>query len=300
MGLRAVMETPSEDLTRADVPHASPSLSLRKLSPVIGVEACGLDLRNPIDSSVGAVLRRAWREHAVLVVRGQSLSRFDQARFGECFGALQMAFGREGNIPGPPAVVYVSNIRKDGKPIGYIPDGELQFHSDQSYAGTPPVGTMLYSIEVPSTGGNTLFACMYAAYDALPAETKARIDGIKALHAYDLSISPTVRNGPVPPDAPSYVHPVVRTDPVTGRKSLFVNRLMTLSIEGMAASESNALLAALFDHQEQPQFIYEHVWQVGDIILWDNRRVIHARTDFSALERRLLRRMVLLHEHPIS
>jgi taurine dioxygenase len=146
---------------------------------------------------------------------------------------------------------------------------------------------------VPSVGGNTLFADQYAAYEALPAATKEKIDPLNATNRYDIGYYVTIRRGRASPDAPHWTHPMVRIHPRTGRKSLYINRLMTHDIEGMAQDEAEALLAQLYDHQEQKRFVYEHVWRPGDIILWDNRCTLHARTDFSPNERRLLRRITI-------
>jgi len=136
------------------------------------------------------------------------------------------------------------------------------------------------------------------AYETLPDSIKRRIDGKKALNAYDYDSASTKRGGDVGNDAPQYVHPVVRTHPATGRKALYVNRLMTRRIEGLPGGESEELLTFLFDHQERPEFVYGHVWRPGDLLLWDNRCALHARTDFSAGERRLLRRVTILGEKP--
>jgi taurine dioxygenase len=152
---------------------------------------------------------------------------------------------------------------------------------------------MLYAMEIPSRGGNTMFANMYAAYDSLPPTMKDRLESLRALNVYDLGGAPATRMKSIPPDAASYVHPVVRVHSVTKRKALYVNRLMTYRIEGVPDAESENLLSYLFDHQEKRQFVYEHVWRPGDIILWDNRCTLHARTDFGADERRLLRRITL-------
>ncbi len=274
----------------------SAPLTVTKLAPAIGAEISGIDLGHPLDAPTITALRRAWHDHAVLLVRGQSLSEADQVRYGEYFGVLGTALSASRVVPAHPSVMFVSNIRKDGQLIGRLPDGEMFFHSDQCYLATPPAGTMLYGIELPSAGGNTLFASAYAAYDALPAAMKARLEGLAALNAYDLQNSATKR-GALPDDAPRYVHPVVRVHPATGRKALYVNRLMTQHVVGMKEAESEALLAQLFDHQEQRHFIYEHVWRVGDVILWDNRCTLHARTDFDPAERRLLRRITVLGEH---
>jgi taurine dioxygenase len=155
---------------------------------------------------------------------------------------------------------------------------------------------MLYALEVPSKGGNTLFSNAYAAYEALPEDTKQRIAGRRALNAY--ATDSTLRSANYDDATSSYWHPVVRTHPATKRKALYVNRLMTREIEGLPREESDAILKTLFDHQEQPRFVYEHVWRPGDIVMWDNRCTLHARTDFSAGERRLLRRVTLLGEKP--
>ena len=160
------------------------------------------------------------------------------------------------------------------------------------------MASMLYALEVPTKGGNTLFANAYLAYETLPAAVKVRIDGRKALNAYDYDGASTRRGTKLREGIPSYWHPVVRTHPATGRKALYVNRLMTIAIEGMPQSESEELLSMLFEHQEQPKFVYEHVWRPHDVLLWDNRCALHARTDFSADERRLMRRMAILGEKP--
>jgi len=193
--------------------------------------------------------------------------------------------------------MLISNIREDGKPIGALPDGEMHFHSDQCHQEIPAKATLLYAIEVPSKGGNTLFSNAYSAYEALPEDLKARIAGRRALNAY--TTDTTVRSTNYDDAKSSHWHPVVRTHPATGRKALYVNRLMTREIEGLARDESDAILQRLFDHQEQPKFVYEHVWRPGDILMWDNRCTLHARTDFSSGERRLLRRVTILGEKPV-
>ena len=194
-----------------------------------------------------------------------------------------------------PEIMLVSNIRENGKLIGSLPDGEMEFHSDQCYLERPAKGTFLYAIEIPSAGGDTLFLNMYSAYDALPADLKAQIDGKKALNAF-LYGTTTREDNEAKLDLsvhPHYSQPIARTHPDTGRKALFVNRLMTWNIEGEDEAAGRSLLNRLFDHIEQPQFIYAHKWRVGDLVLWDNRCTLHARTDFSDKERRLLRRVVV-------
>jgi taurine dioxygenase len=157
---------------------------------------------------------------------------------------------------------------------------------------------MLYSIEVPSQGGDTMFASMYAAYDTLSGAMKQKLEGLRGVNYYDPTSDYVVRKGPPSPKALTWTHPVVQTHPATGRKSLYVNRLMTYAIEGMAPAEGDTLLAALFDHQEQRQFVYQHAWRPGDVILWDNRCTLHARRDFDPSANRWLRRVTIQGERP--
>jgi taurine dioxygenase len=225
------------------------------------------------------------------------LTEDDQVRFGERFGPPAVSHTRQFTTENP-AVMLISNVRENGQLIGALPDGEMHFHSDQCHQERPAKASMLYSLEVPSRGGNTLFANAYLAYETLPASIKAKIEGRKALNAYDYNNASTHRGTRLREGIPSYWHPIARTHPATGKKALYVNRLMTLAIEGMSDSESEQLLNTLFDHQEQPKFVYEHVWRPQDVLLWDNRCALHARTDFSADERRLMRRLTILGEKP--
>jgi taurine dioxygenase len=156
---------------------------------------------------------------------------------------------------------------------------------------------MLFAMEVPSKGGDTIFANMFAAYDELPDDLKRKIEGRKALNVYDYQNAATVRGSEVKEGVPSFAHPMVKAHSATGRKALYFNRLMTDHILGMDKVESDALLDRLFDHQEQERFLYRHVWKPGDLLLWDNRSTLHARSDFDASERRKMRRTVVVREH---
>jgi taurine dioxygenase len=270
---------------------------VRPLSPALGAEILGVDLRASIDATLKQQLLDAWHEHLVILLRDQVLDEDSEVRFAETFGPpAKITSGRTFSLK-HPSVMLISNIRRDGKPIGALPDGEMHFHSDQCHQEIPAKATVLYAIEVPSHGGNTLFANGYAAYATLPDEIKARISGRRALNAYDKDS--TLRTANYDNAGSACWHPVARTHPATGRKALYVNRLMTREIEGLPREESDALLAFLFDHLEQRKFVYEHVWRPGDILMWDNRCTVHARTDFSADERRLLRRVTILGERPV-
>ena len=237
-------------------------------------------------------------ENLVILFRDQHLTEDDQVRFGERFGPPAVSHTRRYTTKNP-AVMLISNIRENGQLIGALPDGEMHFHTDQCHQERPAMASMLYALEIPSAGGNTLFANAYLAYETLPAAMKQKIEGRNALNAYDYD-NASMKRGTKPREGiPSYWHPIVRTHPATGRKALYVNRLMTVAIEGLPDAEGEALLSALFDHQEQPQFIYEHIWRPHDLLMWDNRCTLHARTDFSAAERRLMRRLTILGEKPV-
>jgi taurine dioxygenase len=274
------------------------SSDFRALAPAIGAEIVGVDLSEPMSEEVFAKVLDCWHDNLVILFRDQHLTEDDQVRFGERFGPPAVSHTRR-YTTNNPAVMLISNIRENGQLIGALPDGEMHFHTDQCHQERPAMASMLYALEIPSAGGNTLFANAYLAYETLPAATRKRIEGRNALNAYDYDYA-SMKRGTKPREGiPSYWHPIVRTHPATGRKALYVNRLMTVAIEGLVEAESNDLLNALFHHQEQPQFIYEHIWRPHDLLMWDNRCTLHARTDFSAAERRLMRRLTILGEKPV-
>jgi taurine dioxygenase len=269
----------------------------RPLAPAIGAEIIGVDLSRPMSDDLFAKVLETWHQSLVILFRDQDLTEDEQVRFGERFGPPAVSHTRRYTTTNP-AVMLISNIRENGQLIGALPDGEMHFHTDQCHQERPAMASMLYSLEVPNRGGNTLFANAYLAYETLPEPMQKQLEGRKALNAYDYDNAAMRRGTQLLDGIPSCWHPIVRTHPATGRKALYVNRLMTVAVEGMAETEGNALLNALFEHQEQPQFVYEHVWRPHDVLLWDNRCTLHARTDFSAAERRLMRRLTILGEKP--
>lgn len=291
------MQTTTQSAT-ADVRQPINQLRTRPLSPALGAEILNVDLSQPMTDALFESIRDCWHDNAVVLFRDQHLSEADQVRFAERFGQLALSHTKRYTTANP-AVMLISNIRENGKQIGALPDGEMQFHSDQCYQEKPAMASMLYAIEVPSAGGNTLFANAYKAYETLPDDIKRRLDGRKALHAYDYDNASMKRGTQIKDGVPHFAHPVFRTHPATGRKALYVNRLMTIAIEGLLEAESDELLNFLFAHQENPAFIYEHVWRVNDLLMWDNRCALHARTDFSNDERRLMRRVTVLGERPM-
>jgi taurine dioxygenase len=275
-------------------------IEVTPLSPAIGVEMRGVDLRQPLNEQTFALIRRAWEENCIALFRDQDLDELDQVRFASRFGELGTAVNDPDPLKGGshPAILYVSNVRVNGKIAGILPDGEMFFHSDTCYMERPAMASMLYAIEVPSAGGHTLYANGFRAYENLPDSVKVKLAGKRAVNVYDYAGAPLTRASVLPPGVKSYAHPIFRTHTPTGRKSLYVNRLMTWSILDMEPEESRDILQYLFDHQERPEFVYEHIWRPGDLMLWDNRSCLHARTDFDSNERRRLRRVTVLGEKP--
>ncbi|GAA0526412.1 TauD/TfdA family dioxygenase [Pigmentiphaga sp. GD03639] len=274
---------------------------IHPLSPALGARVQGVDASRPLPAATLKRLLEAWHAHGVLYLPNQSLDELEQVRFGENFGELATTQGEYAISKGHPAIMYITNEKQDGQYIGALPDGEMFFHSDMCYVEKPSMATMLYAMSIPKTGGNTLFANMYKAFDALPAATRQHLAGLKAVNSYEPGTSaPTaamrLSSSRASDQVRSYAQPVVCTHPVTGRKALYVNRLMTEYIVGMPREESDALLESLFDHQEQPEFIYEHTWTPGDLLIWDNRCMLHARGDFDASELRKLRRITVKGE----
>jgi taurine dioxygenase len=186
-----------------------------------------------------------------------------------------------------PGIMLISNIRENGEPIGALPDGEMMFHHDMIHSETPDKATLLYSVEIPDAGGNTLFASGYAAYDTLDPEVRNRLEGRLAIHHYNYG-STQKGDGKGTEAFGECKHPVFRTQEDTNRKAVYVNRLMTVGVEGIPQDEADKLLRAVFDHAEKKEFVYEHVWRLGDLLLWDNRCSSHARTDFPSTQRRLM------------
>ena len=260
----------------------------------IGAEIRGLDLCTRPDEGTVRAIYQAWLDHLVLIFPNQSLSQEDLIRVTGYFGEMgelsrPPKYFPKGYSSLLPGIMMVSNIRENGEPIGVLPDGEMMFHHDMIHAAVPSKATLLYSVEIPSNGGNTLFASGYAAYDTLDPAIRNRLEGRRAAHHYNYGS--TQKGDTRGTEAfGECVHPVFRTHEDTGRKAVYVNRLMTVGIVDMPQEESGPLLNAVFDHAEKREFVYEHVWRVGDLLLWDNRCSSHARTDFPSTERRLMLR----------
>ncbi len=278
--------------------HDVIDINVTPLSPACGAEVSGVDLTRPLSEAQVRAIKEAWGRHLVLVFRGQNVSQDDQLRFASYFGDLgsrkkapeALRNRAEGIAQDHEKVLLVSNIKVDGVPIGAFGEGEFWFHIDSGYSPKPYKYTFLYALELPSTGGNTMFSNMYKAYEAVPQALKDRLKGKKALHIHEYNRARQADHSGDISGIPHHAHPVFITHPDTRRRTLFVDRLMTTRIEGMSGEESAAILEQLYDIGERREFIFEHVWRLGDFLMWDNRCTIHARTDFPKEERRLLRR----------
>lgn len=273
------------------------SIQIEPVSDAVGAEVKGVDLRGELDGATIAALKAAWSDHGVLFVRGQELTDEEHARFCRYFGDIQVErTAPDSESDDHPGRLFVSNFKENA----ILPGGEMCFHSDQCYYDLPVSGTSLYAIEVPSKGGHTLFCDCYKPYETLPDDIKQKLEGRRAMNVYDYySNNRYAKTAARAEGAPAADHPIVRTHPESGRKSLFINRLTTDYILDMDVAESTELLEMLFDHIEQPPHVHDHGWEPGDLCLWDNRCTLHARTDYDLSERRLLRRYTMVGEVPV-
>jgi len=262
----------------------------------LGAEIRGLDLRRLGDNAFAAV-QQAWLDNLVLLFRGQQLTDAELVAFSRRFGELDLAPVQESGrrfVEGIPELYIVSNVLKNGEPIGSLGNGEAVWHTDMSYLPDPPMASMLYALETPATGGNTAFVNMYAVYEALPADLKRRIAGLKVKHDGTYNSGGYVRQGVTPTDdprtSPGVFHPLVCTHPQTGRRMLYLGRRRNAYIEHFELAESEALLDTLWSCTDRPEFAWHTVWQVGDLVLWDNRCTMHRRDPFDPTARRVMHR----------
>lgn len=271
-------------------------INRRPLSRTFGAELQGVDLAADHDPETIDAVRTLWREHKLLLFRGQKLEEQHLVRFSRHFGPLEIHLRREYLSREHPEVLLVSNVKESGKNLGILADREVGWHYDQIYLQRPAVGSLLYSVKIPPAGGNTYFADMHAAYESLPEETKDQIRDRQAIQSYEAFnraySEPTSKEQKK--KTPDVSHPMVRTHPYTGRKALYICPGMTTRIVDMPENESDALLRELFDWCTRPDFVYTHEWQEGDALLWDNACTMHRRDQFDGRHDRLLKRTTIL------
>jgi len=272
-----------------------------------GAEVIGLDLAGPLPDADFDALRRAWFEAGVMVFRDQTLSPAQQVAFSRRFGPLIVHVMDQFLLPGHPEILLISNKKRDdGTPVGFEDAGRY-WHSDISYVEKPALGSLLYAVEIPPEGGDTMFADMRRALETLPAELRARIEGRRALHSYTHSYQqkqtieggrPAI-SGEQQAKLADVSHPMIRTVEDTGNRTLFVNAGFTYAIEGMDEAESDALLAELFAWSTRPEFVYVHKWRPRDLLCWDNRSVMHHATMYDRVYTRHMHRTTIEGTRPV-
>lgn len=280
-------------------------LEIIRTGAALGAEIRGVDLGQPIDHSTFEKIRDAFYEHEVIYVRGQHISDEDHIRFSALFGGLRRLAFSQYITDRKPEIFVVSNVIENGTHIGSY-DAGLFWHTDGSFHANPHAASLLRAIEVPEHGGRTLgdteFASMTRAYDALPESTKQRLEGLTAVQSVMRRYQKTLDLGRKKENYseemkkdPEAVHPVVRIHPVTGKKCIYVNEGYTVRINELPQAEGDALVAELTAHCTQPEFVYRHNWQVGDLVMWDNCSTQHkANFDYALPQRRLMHRTTVI------
>ena len=269
------------------------ALNFRPLSPVVGAEVTGMAFSRVADEDTVRQLRDAFDRYSALLFRKVTLTVEEQARFGRIFGQIKVRGDYKPNEF--PDTQHISNTRSDGM----LGDGELTFHYDQLFYPDPLKAIMLYGVEVPKgKGGETLFCNTSLAYDALPDAFKAELDGLSCVHAYNykgnLADLNFARSGGA--NSPRCQHSLVWTNPRTGRRSLWFSKASTDRVVELDTDAGASLLARLRGAVYRPEFIHTHRWQVGDLLIWSNQVLQHARTPFDPAEPRTLRRTPIVEE----
>ncbi len=273
----------------------------------LGAEIRGVDLSVDLDTATLESIKKAWDEHLVLLFRDQQLNEPLLLAFARHFGELDPPgpnpYGQT-FLPEYPELNVISNVRDaDGRPVGNLGDGEAVWHADMTYLDTPPKGAIVYGVEIPSGQGDTYFANMITAYAASPDNLKQRIAGKRAIHDAAHNSAGMLRKGYEEIDdvrqTPGVRHPLVRTDPATGRQALFLGRRPHAYIPGLSVQESEEVLDALWKHAGSRQFAWRHQWRVGDVLMWQNLWVLHRRDGFDPDSRRVLLRAQIKGQQPI-
>ena len=272
------------------------------LNAPLGARIEGLDRRRANERETAVMLNRALAEHLLVIVPGECMTPEETREFSRAFGRPQkqlLRYKRSGDVP--DVSVMVSTIMADGTTDKTAIRAE-DWHTDDSYFAVPAKATLLHSIEIPSHGGSTWFCNMHSVFEALPEATRKRIDGMRAIHGYD---TPRARNRPSArtpeeiAETPDVEHPLVRTHPETGRKSLYLNPNRLDRIVGLPRAESDALLDELADEARKPRHHHGHVWSAGDVVVWDNRATMHRVViDYPVGEKRIMHRVLIEGDRP--
>lgn len=280
---------------------ACATISVTRLGPALAADVEAGDLR-ALTGDGFAKIRRAWLEYHVLRFRGQHFANVDMVTFGRRFGEFQPNIVERGRDPAYPQVSFISNIVASDRPLGMLGDGELVWHTDQSSFDVVPSATILFAVEVPAGQGFTEFLNAHAAFDSLPRDLAARLEGLSLKHdsTYDSAGERRPGHGEVVDvrTSPGAVHPLVITHPETGRKALYLGRRPCAYIVGLPVAESEALLDDIWARVTRPEFVWRQEWRPGDLLVWDNRSVLHRRTPFDPEARRMLRRVCITGGRP--
>jgi taurine dioxygenase len=282
-------------------------LSISNLDAALGAQVHGVDLSKPLSRHEVDAIDGAWRERLVLVFHDQRLSDPQLLAVSGYFGEIDPPgpnpFGEPFN-KAHPEINVISNVVESGRPIGNLGDGEAVWHADMTYIELPPKAAMLHALEVPPTGGNTYFANMFAAYETLPAELKQAAQGKVAVHDASRNSAGMLRKGYQDVTDVRHTvgahHPLIRTEPKTGRKALFLGRRPNSYVLGLELAASEALLDALWAHATQPRFAMCHEWKVGDLLMWNNLAVLHRRDPFDPKSRRVMHRTQIKGEERVA
>jgi len=273
------------------------SIQVRRLGAALGAEIGGLDLSRALSTEDLAAVRLAWLEHLVLRFREQRLTDPQLIAFSRQLGELDPPgpnpYGRP-FLPEHPEINVISNIKRQGVPIGGLGDGEAIWHADMTYVETPPMAAILHALEVPPAGGDTYWANMYLAYETLPVDLRESIEGRTAIHDATYNSAGDRRKGyedvTDPRHAPGAHHALVSIHPETGRRCLFLGRRRNSYVLGLPLPESEALLDHLWAHATRAEFTFRQQWRAGDVLIWDNRCTLHRRDPFDPNARRLMHR----------
>lgn len=278
-------------------------LSIKPIADSMGAEVTGLDLRESLDRETVDALNDAFHEHIVLCIRDQEFTPEQYVAAARLFGEPVQQTNKHLNFPELPEIGVLSSEDRDVHGTGARIIRGQTWHTDHSFTARPPKATILYSIVTPATGAETSFCNTRAAYEALPDETKRRIDGFRAVHSYESSRSPRPMMGQTDAEkaeTPDVAHPLARQHLPTGRKALFMSTTRLERIADLDRAESDALVDELMVHATQPQFLYDHEWRVGDMVIWDNRcSMHHANANYPLDAKRLLHRIIIKGEMPV-